>query len=96
MTPAGSRPTRAVVTYRGTRYWLDLARCRRALVCREVDGELSSMWSLAVAAHVSRSTVSRFFAGQTVSLRTTLRVLAVLHLEFRDVVVPLEAVEGGT
>jgi hypothetical protein len=49
--------------YRGLPYRLDLARCRRALIHRQVAGELDSMESLAQAVGISRSTVSRFFSG---------------------------------
>ena len=38
-----SRPQRVTVSYRGLAYELDLVRCRRALVQRQIEGELYSM-----------------------------------------------------
>ena len=46
------------------------------------------MTSLAVAAHVSRSTASRMFSGRSCSLAAVLRVLEVLHLQFGDMCQP--------
>ena len=84
------KPIEATVYYRGTPYVIDLAMCRRALVRRQVEGELHSMSSLAAAANVSRSTASRFFAGRSTSLAATLRILAALHLHFGDVARPAD------
>lgn len=81
-------PKQSIVWYRGTPYVLDLVLCRRALVRRQVEGELHNMTSLAVAASVSRSTASRFFSGRSTSLAATLRILKALHLEFGDVATP--------
>jgi len=83
-----ARPNRTTVVYRGIPYTLDLARCRRALVWRQVEGELDSMESLAMAVGVSRSTASRFFAGRPTSLAVMLKILAALHLKFEDVARP--------
>jgi transcriptional regulator with XRE-family HTH domain len=80
-----ARLTQVTVRYRGIPYTLDLGRCRRALVERQVDGEVSSMESLAGAVDVSRSTASRFFSGRQTSLTVTLRILEVLRLRFDDV-----------
>ena len=80
----------AHVRYRGVLYRLDLARCRRALVMRQVEGEVSSLDGLAKRARLSRSTASRFFAGRSLSLGATLRILAVLRLKFEDVVEAME------
>jgi hypothetical protein len=55
-----ARPKKVTVRYRGTPYSLNLVACRRALVGRQVDGELDRMESLAVAVGVSRLTASRF------------------------------------
>jgi DNA-binding XRE family transcriptional regulator len=74
--------------YRGLPYRLDLARCRRALIHRQVEGELDSMESLAQAVGISRSTVSRFFSGRPTSLTVTLKILAVLRLKFDEVAIP--------
>jgi transcriptional regulator with XRE-family HTH domain len=69
-------------------YVLDLSRCRRALVERQVQGEFDSMQGLAVKVGVSRSTASRFFSGRATSLPVTLRMLDALHLRFDDVATP--------
>jgi len=80
-----TRPRQARVHYKGLPYVLDLVRCRRALVERQVEGDLDSMGSLAVAVGISRSTASRFFAGRPTSLTVTLRILEALHLKFEEV-----------
>lgn len=85
----GAHPTTVAVSYRGIRYVLDLARCRRALVWRQVEGELDSMESLANAVGISRSTASRFFSGRTTSLAVTLKILGALRLGFEDVATPI-------
>lgn len=85
-----SRPKTVVVWYRGIPYWLDLVRCRRALVDRQVQGDLDSMESLANAVEISRSTASRFFSGRATSLTITLKILKELRIEFIDVVTPVE------
>ena len=87
-----SRPTEAIVIYRGSPWRIDLVRCRRALVHRQVDGLYHNMASLAAAANVSRSTASRFFSGKSTSVTATLRILKALKLEFADVATP---VDGG-
>lgn len=83
------RPNRAIVYYRGIPHELDLARCRRALVWRQVEGDMDSMESLAAAVGISRSTASRFFGGRPTSLAVTLRILGALRLRFEDVAMPL-------
>jgi hypothetical protein len=82
------RPKRVIVPYRGVPYALDLVPCRRALVKRQVDGDLDSMESLALRVDVSRSTVSRFFSGRPTSLAVTLSILGALRLRFEDVATP--------
>src|SRR2546423_9780543 len=83
-----SRPKQVTVWYRGLPYTLDLVACRRALVERQVDGELDSLLGLAKAVGISRSTASRFFAGRPTSLAVTLRILVALHLAFDEVATP--------
>ena len=90
-----NRPHTVVVSYRGMPYRLDLVACRRALVKRQVDGELDSMQSLAGSCGISRSTASRFFSGRNTSLTVTLKILVALHLNFGDVATPLELPGGG-
>src|ERR1700730_11547893 len=91
------RPRHVIVWYRGAPYELDLVRCRRALVRRQVDGELDNMNSLARAVGVSRSTASRFFSGRSTSLAVTLKILSVLRLTFEEVATPADspAPDGG-
>lgn len=91
MNDNAKRPGKATLIYRGVPYTLDLARCRRALVQRQVEGGLATMEALARAAGTSRSTASRFFGGQAVSLDTTLRILSALRVEFNDVARAREA-----
>jgi transcriptional regulator with XRE-family HTH domain len=76
-------------------YNIDLAKCRRALVLRQVEGELDSMESLAEAVGVSRSTASRFFSGRPTSLAVTLKILGALHLEFEEVATPVKDDQPG-
>jgi hypothetical protein len=83
-----TRPKHVTVWYRGIPYTLDLVRCRRALVERQVEGELDSMASLARTVGVSRSTASRFFSGRQTSLTVTVRILQALRLRFEDVARP--------
>jgi transcriptional regulator with XRE-family HTH domain len=89
MARMASRPKQVTVWYRGIPYTLDLVRCRRALVQRQVEGGLDSMESLAQAVGVSRSTASRFFSGRPTSLAVTLKILGALHLTFDDVATPV-------
>jgi hypothetical protein len=84
-----SRPRQVTVWYRGIPYTLDLVRCRRALVDRQVEGELDSMERLAGAVGISRSTASRFFSGRATSLAVTLKILDALHLTFEQVAIPV-------
>ena len=92
-----SRPRRVIVSYRGVPYALDLVPCRRALVNRQVDGDLDSMESLASRVAMSRSTVSRFFSGRPTSLAATLGIRAALRLRFEDVATPhKEGADNGT
>jgi hypothetical protein len=85
MARMASRPRQVRVSFRGIPYALDLVQCRRALVARQVDGDLDDMESLANAAGISRSTASRFFSGRPTSLTVMLKILEVLHLKFDEV-----------
>jgi transcriptional regulator with XRE-family HTH domain len=88
MARMATRPKAVTVYYRGIPYVLDLVRCRRALVERQVHGGLDSMESLAETVGISRSTASRFFSGKPTSLTVTLRILEILKLRFDDVARP--------
>src|SRR2546421_12998015 len=94
-TRTAERPKETTVLYRGIPYTLDLVRCRRALVRRQVEGELDSMTGLANAVGISRSTATRFFSGRAPSLAVTLKILAVLRLRFQDVARPSGADEDA-
>jgi hypothetical protein len=83
------RPLAATVWYRGIPCLLDLKRCRRALLYRQVEGDVDSMEGLANAAGVSRSTASRFFAGRPTSVGAALKILGVLRLSFDEVATPM-------
>jgi hypothetical protein len=84
-------PQRVITSYRGMLYELDLVKCRRGLVKRQVGGDLDSMEGLATACGISRSTASRFFSGRPTSLTVTLKILSELHLAFEDVARPWDA-----
>lgn len=75
----------AIIWFRKVPYVVDIPACRKALVRRQVEGELTNMASLAAAANISRSTASRFFSRRSISLAAMLRILAVLRLEFGNV-----------
>jgi len=93
MTRGRERPDRVRVSYFGTLYWLDLRACRRALVQRQIQGQLMTIQALATAANVSRSTTSRFFAGRSHTVSSARCILAALGLELGDVISPIEKVE---
>lgn len=85
-----ARPRQVMVWYRGIPYTVDLVRCRRALVAKQVEGVLDSMESLAAMVGISRSTCSRFFSGRATSLAVTLKILDALGLTFDDVATPAD------
>jgi hypothetical protein len=89
MARMATRPKQVAVWYRGIPYTLDLVRCRRALVQRQIEGKLDSMESLARTVGISRSTASRFFSGRQTSLTVTLNILTALRLEFDEVATPV-------
>ncbi len=90
MARRAPRPRSVIVFYRGLAYQLDLQKCRRALVQRQVDGALDSMEGLAQAVGISRSTASRYFSGRPTSLTVTLKILERLGLKFDDVAGPVD------
>jgi len=91
-----SRPRQVTVSYRGIPHVLDLVRCRRALVDRQVEGGLDSLEGLAQEVGISRSTTSRFFSGKLTSLAVTLRVLDALHLTLHEVATLVDDGDAGT
>jgi hypothetical protein len=94
MARTARRPRTVIVPYRSVPYELDLVRCRRALVDRQVAGDFETIDELAGAVGISRSTASRFFAGCHTSLAVTLNTLKALHLKFEDVAKPAQLPEG--
>jgi DNA-binding XRE family transcriptional regulator len=84
-----TKPRRAIVNFRGIDHEMDLTVLRLALVRRQVAGEFDSMEQLADAIGISRSTVSRCFAGRPVSLTVALAVLDKLKLQFEEVFTPI-------
>jgi hypothetical protein len=79
----------AVVQYNGVFYTRNLSLCRRALTERQVEGKfLGGHADLADEIECSRSTVSRFFSGDNLSMDVTLRVLGALKLKFNQVHTP--------
>jgi hypothetical protein len=82
---ARHRPDHVMVEYGGVGYQLDLSRCRRALVNRQVEGMYWTHDALARAIGLSRSSVSRFFSGSHTSMATTMKVLLALKLHFQEV-----------
>jgi hypothetical protein len=49
------RPQTVIVSYRGMPYELDLVACRRALVQRQVDGDLDSMLQRCISSRLRTS-----------------------------------------
>jgi len=84
-----ARLRRTVVTFRGIDHEMNLPVLRLALVHCQVEREFHSMEGLAEAIGVSRSTVSRFFAGRPTSLTVALAVLDKLKLKFEEVFTPI-------
>ncbi len=82
-------PRRAIVNFRGIDHEMNVPVLRLALVRRQVAGEFHSMEDLADAIGISRSTVSRFFAGRRTSLTVALAVLDKLKLKFDHVFTPI-------
>ena len=90
----------STVQYNGSTYRRNLRLCWHALTRCQVEGRLDGgVTALALAAGVSRSTASRFLAGQSTSLEYTQRILNVLGLHFDSVhtlqVEPSDTVTAG-
>ncbi len=83
------RPRRAIVNFRGIDHEMNVPVLRLALVRCQVAGEFDSMEQLAAAIGISRSTVSRFFAGRATSLTVALAVLDKLKVKFEEVFTPI-------
>jgi DNA-binding XRE family transcriptional regulator len=67
------------------RWRLDLVKIEQSFFRKVVAGELTHWDDVAKAVGVSRSTVSRFIRGATVSIAVALAVLRLLDLTFEDV-----------
>jgi transcriptional regulator with XRE-family HTH domain len=72
-----------------------LVECRRALVGCQIAGKFDRMEELAETIGISRSTVSRFFAGRPTSLIVTTKILAAMGLKFEDVLRPAKVLPRG-
>ncbi len=88
------KPRRAIVNFKGIDHEMNVRVLRLALVHRQVAGEFDSMEQLATAIGISRSTVSRFFAGRATSLTVALAVLDILKLKFEEVFTPINLDTG--
>jgi len=76
----------ALVQYNGLSYTRNLSLLRRALTYRQVQGSyLGGHGELADDIECSRSTISRFFSGDNLSMNVTRRILGALKLKFGDV-----------
>jgi DNA-binding XRE family transcriptional regulator len=84
-----TRPRRAIVHFHGIDHEMNMPVLRLALVRRQVAGEFHSMEQLADAVGISRSTVSRFFAGRPTSLTIAMAILDKLMLKFEEVFTPI-------
>lgn len=89
------RPASVVQRFDGNPHRLDMVAIDRAFFRRVVEGRYSARGDLAKAVGVSRSAVSRFFAGKQTSLRMVLAILAELGAQFDDVATPCDGVEAG-
>jgi hypothetical protein len=88
--------------YDGQLYERDLAKCRRALLQRQIEGAIESTDELGRMLRLHTRTVQRFLSGdEWFSIETTIRLLAVLGLHFNDVhrkvrVIPIDETDRGT
>jgi DNA-binding XRE family transcriptional regulator len=89
-----TRPRRAIVNFHGIDHEMNMPALRLALVRRQVAGEFHSMEQLADAIGISRSTISRFFAGKPTSLTIAMAVLDKLKVTFEDVFTPINVETG--
>ncbi len=87
------RPAWAIVMYDGHPHRLDLAAIERAFFRGLVAGRFNDRASLAQTTGRSRSTVSRFLAGKSTSIKVALAVLKTLGLDFDDVAKPCQATD---
>ncbi len=87
-----------VVRYDGQSYRRDLAKCRRMLLQREIEGDFDDTAEFAALAGLNPSTVHRWLNGAGPGAKaTTVRILAGLRLDFNDVharVDPTSAEDG--
>ncbi len=84
-----SPPRRVIVNFLGIDHEMNVPVLRLALVRCQVAGQFHSMEQLADLVGVSRSTVSRFFAGRPTSLTIALEVLNHLNVKFEEVFTPV-------
>ncbi len=63
----------------------DIAKCKR---------QLRSQATVAATARLSQTLVSRFFRGESVSVRAAMAIIAACGLRYRDVVIRQDEREG--
>ncbi len=97
-TPAAHvlRARWVTVVYERVPHRLNVTALEVAFLRRVVEGRYDSRAGLAATVGVSRSTVSRFMRGRSSSLRTALRILAELEVQFDDVAVPCGEADVGS
>ena len=83
------RPASVILAFGGNPHRVDLAAVERAFFAGVVAGKYSAREDIAKAIGRSRSTVSRFFAGRSTSIRVFLDILNELELRFEDVATPV-------
>ncbi len=83
------RPATVTLAFGGNPHRVDLAAFERAFFAGVVAGKYNAREDIAKAIGRSRSTVSRFFAGRSTSIRVFLAILNELELSFEDVATPV-------
>jgi transcriptional regulator with XRE-family HTH domain len=75
-----------MVTHQGQTYERDLAKCRRLVLERQVEGEFDTLEGLAQRVGLGRTTVGAWLRGAVPgTTTTTARILEGLRVEFEDV-----------
>jgi transcriptional regulator with XRE-family HTH domain len=87
---ATRKPAWAIVYLKGFPHLIHLRALRRALLDKAIAGEDHAIMDVAKKLGISRSTLSRLFAGRNVSINVLRPVLQELGLEFERVCFPLE------
>lgn len=83
------RPASVILAFGGNPHRVDLAAIERAFFVQVVAGKYDAREDIAKAIGRSRSTVSRFFAGRSTSIRVFIEIMNELGLKFEDVATPV-------